>query len=147
MFDNNLLNFLIDTVDAFSLDDGREVLDELVFEPARPVETLFSLLLRHLPVDAHDELDVPRLDEHRHGVDARRLQALDRVPAHVENTVLALLRHRLHARDARAVQVVVVLARLDELVVLDVGFHCLATGDEVVVPPVNLVLASGKINK
>ena len=57
-------------------------------------------------------------DEDRDGEESCGLQPLDGVAADVEDAVLAALGHLLHARDRRPVQVVVVLTRLDELVVL-----------------------------
>lgn len=49
-------------------------------------------------------------------------------------------RHIFHRLDAGSIQVVVVLARLDELVLLDVLLHLLPGHDEVVVPAVHLVV-------
>ena len=54
-----------------------------------------------------------------------------------------LLGHLADRGHAGAVQVVVVLARLDEQVVLDVTLHLLPRLDEVVVAPVVLVLPLG----
>ena len=59
-----------------------------------------------------------RPDEDCDGEESCGLQPLDGVAADVEDAVLAALGHLLHARDRRPVQVVVVLTRLDELVVL-----------------------------
>lgn len=54
-----------------------------------------------------------------------------------------LLGHLPHGLDTRPVQVAIVLARLDELVRLDVLLHLLPGGHEVVVPAVYLVLPLG----
>ena len=54
-----------------------------------------------------------------------------------------LLGHLPDRLDGGAVEVVVVLARLDELVVLDVLLHLLPGHHEVVVPAVHLVVPLG----
>lgn len=54
-----------------------------------------------------------------------------------------LLCHLSDRLDAGSVQVVVVLARLDELVILDVLFHLLSGDHEVVIPAVHLVVSFG----
>lgn len=43
--------------------------------------------------------------------------------------------------DAGSIQVVVVLPRLDELVLLDLSFHELSGGHEVIIPAVHLVVS------
>lgn len=48
--------------------------------------------------------------------------------------------HILHGLDTGAVQIIVVLARLDELVLLDVLLHLFSGHHKVVVSPVHLVV-------
>lgn len=54
-----------------------------------------------------------------------------------------LLSHLSHRLDAGSVQVAVVLARLDEVVLLDVLLHLLSGGHKVIVPAVHLVVPLG----
>lgn len=54
-----------------------------------------------------------------------------------------LLRHLADTLDARAVQVTVVLASLDEPMALDVLLHLLPGGHKVIVSPIHLVLPLG----
>lgn len=73
------------------------------------------------------------------------MPALD-IPACLLNVVSYLSRdsypfsHILHGLDAGPVQVIVVLARLDELVLLDVLLHLFSGHHKVVVSPVHLVV-------
>lgn len=48
--------------------------------------------------------------------------------------------HVFYRLDTGSIQVVIVLARLDELVLLDVLLHLLPGHDEVVVPAVHLIV-------
>ena len=64
------------------------------------------------------------------------------VSADVEDAVLALLGDLLDGGHRGAVEVAVVLAGLDEFVVLYVGLHGLAGLDEVVVAAVDLELSA-----
>lgn len=52
-----------------------------------------------------------------------------------------LLCHLTHRLDTGPIQVVIVLARLDELVILDVFLHLLSQGDKVIVSAVYLVFS------
>lgn len=49
-------------------------------------------------------------------------------------------RHVFHRLHAGAIQIVIVLARFNELVLLDVLLHLLPGGHKVVVPPIHLIL-------
>ncbi len=93
-----------------------------------------GLLLRHPLVHLHDALDALWLDEDGDGEELGDVEALDGVGAHVEDAVLAGGGHVHHGLNRGAVQVVVVLACLDEEVRLDVALHALyavsAKGEE-----------------
>lgn len=54
-----------------------------------------------------------------------------------------LLGHLAHRLNAGPVQMVVVLSRLDELVLLDVLLHLLSGNHKVIIPTVHLVLSLG----
>lgn len=57
--------------------------------------------------------------------------------------VTHLLGHLAHTLHTGAVQVAVVLARLDEPVALDVLLHLLPRRHKVIVPPIDLILPLG----
>lgn len=59
------------------------------------------------------------------------------------NIVTHLLSHLAHTLDTGAVQVAVVLARLDEPMALDVLLHLFPRRHKVIVPPVYLILPLG----
>lgn len=60
-----------------------------------------------------------------------------------QTCVTHLLSHLAHTLHTGAVQVAVVLARLDKSMALDVLFHLLPRRHKVIVPPVNLILPLG----
>lgn len=97
----------------------------------------------HCPpyVHSHNRIHGFWLDKHSNGVQLCHLQSLNGISGHVQDTVLALLRHLAHTRHRSAIQIVIVLASLDEQVVLDVPLHLLPRRHKVVVPTVHLVVS------
>ena len=139
---DNGLDFVIDFIEGVAFDDGCEIINEVMFQPGRPIKGLVGLLFGHPVVDGHDEARVAGLQEDGDGVQAGGLQPLDGVSADVQDAVFTLLGDLLDRGHRGAVEVAVVLAGLDEFVVLYVGLHGLAGLHEVVVAAVDLELSA-----
>lgn len=109
-----VLDALVHLVGGVAAHDGGEVLAKVGLELVGPLEGLPRLVLAHPLVHLQDGLDGLGLEEDGHGVEPGHVEALDGVGRDVEDAVLALLRHVDHRLHRRAVQVLVVLPRLDE---------------------------------
>ena len=70
---DNGLDFVIDFIEGVAFDDGCEIINEVMFQPGRPIKGLVGLLFGHPVVDGHDEARVAGLQKDGDGVQAGRL--------------------------------------------------------------------------
>ena len=78
---NDGFDLVIDIVKGISLDDSREIIDEIMFKSQSPVKSLIGLFFCHAIVDGQNERRVARLQKYGNWIKTCRLQPLNSISA------------------------------------------------------------------
>lgn len=137
---NDLFDFAVNFFKRVSLYDGCKIFSKLLLKFHGFVKDLVGLFICLSPVHLHEGFNGFRFDENGNGIKLCLSQPLDSIARHIQDAVLPPLCHRPHGLDAGAIEIVIELPSLYELVVLDVFLHLLPGHHKVVILAVHLVL-------